>query len=103
MTADSSFRHIFITKTFERAAKRAAKQSSDFSEQLRATLQLLQANMFDAGLRSHKLKGELYGCWACSVNYSIRIVFEVGEPRTIAGVTAETLVLLSIGTHDEVY
>jgi hypothetical protein len=30
-------------------------------------------------------------------------VFEIGEPRAINGVIAETIVLLTIGTHDEVY
>jgi hypothetical protein len=37
------------------------------------------------------------------VNYSLRIVFEVGEPKEIAGLYAETIVLLTVGSHDEVY
>jgi mRNA-degrading endonuclease YafQ of YafQ-DinJ toxin-antitoxin module len=54
-------------------------------------------------LKTHKLRGDLKGCWACSVNYSVRIVFAVGAIETIDGVTAETILLLSVGTHDEVY
>jgi mRNA-degrading endonuclease YafQ of YafQ-DinJ toxin-antitoxin module len=59
--------------------------------------------MFAPSLRTHKLHGDLQGCWACSVNYSVRIVFEVGSPEQINGMTAETLLLLTVGTHDEVY
>jgi addiction module RelE/StbE family toxin len=103
MTSKSSVRHVVVTKTFERAARRATKHSSELAEQIRATVRLLQSDMSALALRSHKLKGELDGCWACSVNYSIRIVFEIGEPRAINGVIAETIVLLTIGTHDEVY
>ena len=38
-----------------------------------------------------------------SVNYSVRIVFEVGRPEEIKGITTETIVLLTVGTHDDVY
>jgi len=30
-------------------------------------------------------------------------VFEVGPPEVIRGVEAETITLLTVGTHDEVY
>lgn len=103
MTAKSSLRHVIVTKTFERAARRATKHSGELAEQIKATVTLLQSDMSALALRSHKLKGQLDGCWACSVNYNTRIVFEIGEPRTINGVAAETIVLLTIGTHDEVY
>lgn len=103
MTADNTARHVYVTETFERAAKRIAKRSSELAGHIQAAVVLLQANMFAASLRSHKLKGELRGCWACSVTHDVRIVFEVGASQTTNGFTAETIVLLTVGTHDEVY
>jgi mRNA-degrading endonuclease YafQ of YafQ-DinJ toxin-antitoxin module len=51
-------------------------------------------------LRSHKLKGELEGVWACAVSYEHRILFEfVQNPET----GEEEILLLTIGTHEEVY
>jgi mRNA-degrading endonuclease YafQ of YafQ-DinJ toxin-antitoxin module len=29
-----------------------------------------------ASLRTHKLRGSLAGCWACSAGYDLRIVFD---------------------------
>lgn len=43
-------------------------------------------------LKVHKLNGRLRGCYAFSVNYHIRIVFEyIGKPRRAY--------LLAIGDH----
>jgi len=103
MTAESSVRHVYVTAAFRRAAKRAVKQNPELAALIRTAVELLQANMFAPSLRSHKLRGELQGCWACSVNYGVRIVFEVGKPEEINGFTAETIVLLTVGTHDVVY
>ncbi|WP_256875194.1 hypothetical protein [Nostoc sp. C052] len=50
-------------------------------------------------MQTHKLKGKLSGAWACSVDYDCHIVFnfvqniESGE---------EEILLIDIGTHDEV-
>ena len=42
--------------------------------------------------------GDLAGLWACSVAYDLRIVFEVVQDGE-----AESILLQSVGTHDEVY
>jgi mRNA interferase YafQ len=103
MTAENTARHVYVTETFDRAAKRIAKRSPELTEHIHAAVVLLGANMFAASLRTHKLKGELRGCWACSVTYDVRIVFEIGAPQKINGFTAEAIFLLTVGTHDEVY
>ena len=59
---------------------------------------LMEENVFDPRLRTHKLKGDLSGIWASSGGYDVRIVF-----RFIPTADAEMIALLSIGTHDEVY
>ena len=46
-------------------------------------------------LRTHKLSGKLAGQWAFSVDDDCRIVFEfVGEDQVL---------LIDVGSHDEVY
>jgi mRNA-degrading endonuclease YafQ of YafQ-DinJ toxin-antitoxin module len=59
--------------------------------------------MHSPSLRSHRLKGDLAGYWACRVNHGLRIVFELGPVQTIDGFTAETIVLMAVGSHDAVY
>ena len=59
----------------------------------------LQAeDAFHPQLRSHKLKGEFAGSWACSVGYDLRIVFQFVQHED-----SEALLLVTVGTHDEVY
>ena len=45
-------------------------------------------------LRVHQLNGPLKGVWSFSVNYRVRITFSKFK---------KTLVLETVGTHDEVY
>ncbi len=58
----------------------------------------LQNDAFDPQLRTHKLRGNLEGLWASSGSYDLRIVFEI-----VRQPDAEAILLVSCGTHDEVY
>lgn len=60
----------------------------------------LSENPFASRLRSHKLKGELKNCWACYVKYDIRIVFAIVKNEAN---NEQEILLLNIGSHDEVY
>lgn len=63
-------------------------------------MDLLQKDPFQPQLKTHKLKGILEGCWACSVEYNLRIVFDFVKNH----VTDDTeILLINIGTHEEVY
>lgn len=86
------------TKAFVRNSTRVLKRSPDLAKALSETLWQLSDDPFHPALRTHKLKGILAGAWACSVAYDLRIVFEF-----IPHDGAEAILLLSIGTHDEVY
>lgn len=48
----------------------------------------------DPLLRTHKLKGDLAGYWAFSVDDNLRVLFRWD---------ADTCFLVAPGTHDEVY
>jgi mRNA-degrading endonuclease YafQ of YafQ-DinJ toxin-antitoxin module len=91
-------RLLVSTPTFIRAAKRFLRKHPDQVESMRLTLSLMEMDVFQQKLRSHKLKGELEGRWACSAGYDVRIVFMIGVVAD-----KEVIQLLSIGSHDEVY
>ena len=91
-------RHLVRTNAFIRAAKRFLKRHPDKIDPIGLTLTLMEENVFDPRLRTHKLKGDLSGIWASSGGYDVRIVF-----RFVHTPDAEMIALLSIGTHDEVY
>ena len=63
-------------------------------------LTILAGDPFDAGLKTHRLRGQLEGLWACRVEYDCRIVFTF-EPDPAGG--EEVIVLADIGSHEEVY
>lgn len=64
------------------------------------SLQWLAEDPFHPTLHSHKLKGKLAGAWACTVDYDNRLLFEfVLNPES----GEEEILLLTMGTHDEVY
>ncbi len=85
---------------FLKAVKKVSKKKPDIVVQLGEILEKLENDPYDALLKTHKLKGKLAGSWACSVDYDVRIVFEF---RNNEQDDLTEILLLSIGTHDEVY
>jgi mRNA-degrading endonuclease YafQ of YafQ-DinJ toxin-antitoxin module len=76
------------------------RRRPDLRERIERALQQLAADPFQPTLHSHKLKGQLAGAWACTVDYENRILFElVRNPET----GEEEILLLTLGSHDEVY
>jgi mRNA-degrading endonuclease YafQ of YafQ-DinJ toxin-antitoxin module len=83
-----------------RAFRKATKRDPALKERAEGTLRQLAEDPFHPTLHSHKLKGELTGVWACTVDYDNRILFEFAiNPDT----GEEEIYLLTMGTHDEVY
>ena len=91
-------RELIRSSAFIRAARRYWKKHSQSADVLEATLSLLSEDAFDPRLKTHKLKGDLDGVWACSAGHDLRILFELVEHEG-----AEAILLLTMGTHDEVY
>ena len=58
------------------------------------------ADPFQPTLKTHKLKGRLDGLWACTVEYDCRIIF-LFAPDPQGG--EDAIVLVDLGSHDEVY
>ena len=83
---------------FIRAAKRLVKRNPEVAPLIRTTLVTLAEDAIDPVLRTHKLKGDLSGYWACRVGYDLRIIFTLVQYDG-----AEAILLHTIGTHGDVY
>ena len=91
-------RELLRSGAFIRAARRYLKKHPHTVDELEGTLLLLSEDAFDPRLKTHKLTGSLDGVWACSAGYDLRILFELVQHEG-----AEAILLLTMGTHDEVY
>ena len=93
-------RTLVWSAAFMRAFKRAVRRQPALRSRVERALRQLAEDPFQPALHSHKLKGELAGAWACTVDYDNRILFEfVQNPES----GEEEIFLLTMGTHDEVY
>jgi mRNA-degrading endonuclease YafQ of YafQ-DinJ toxin-antitoxin module len=91
-------RVLLRSAAFVRAARRIVKKNPESAANIQATLEALAEDAHQPALKTHKLKGDLAGSWACSAGYDLRIVFAF-----VTHEGAEAIQLQTIGTHDEVY
>ena len=69
-------------------------------KQVEKSLLKMQVDVFAPSLMTHRLKGQYEGLRACSCGYDCRIIFSLEKNQQT---NEEEIVLLNIGTHDEVY
>jgi addiction module RelE/StbE family toxin len=81
-------------KASSRFLRKAKKLNEPQASMLRAVLRRLAANPRDPVLGTHRLKGDLDGYWACTVDDDLRLLF---------GWEKDELFLVNIGSHDQVY
>ncbi len=93
-------RKLVWDASFKRAFRRQARQDPVLQERILEVLTALAANPFEPTLKTHKLRGQLAGLWACWVEYDCRVVFTF-EADPADG--EDAIVLIDIGSHDEVY
>jgi mRNA-degrading endonuclease YafQ of YafQ-DinJ toxin-antitoxin module len=85
---------------FERAFRRLVRKNPAMRSQIETALHRMEENINDSRLKTHHLSGKLDGLHACSAGYDCRIVFaKQKHPKT----GAEVLLLVNIGSHEEVY
>ncbi len=77
-----------------RFMRRAKKLREPQASMLRAALRRFVADPRDPILRTHKLRGELRGYWAFSVDDDLRVLFRWD---------GEICFLVNLGSHNEVY
>lgn len=78
-------RTLIWGKTFLRAFRRTVKKYPDLEKDIEETLRFLTEDPFATRLATHKLKGKLSGSWESASGQE------------------DNILLIEIGTHDEVY
>lgn len=91
---------VLWSSGFTRSFKKITKKNPQLKERIAEVLILLANDPFTPSLKSHKLTGNLDGLWSCSAGYDCRIVFEFSENEDVLEVF---ILLLNVGTHDDVY
>jgi len=87
---------LATTRHFERRARKFLRKHPELRHVLSDALERLRQNPFDPGLRLHPLAGNLSGIQAVSLTHSYRLTLTLQ-------ITEQEIVLLDIGSHDEVY
>lgn len=87
---------LVATEHFERRARKFLRKHPDLRATLRDTLDDLSRDPFQPRLKLHSLGGKLSGIQAVSLTHTYRLTL-------ILKVTEQEIVLLDLGTHDEVY
>jgi mRNA-degrading endonuclease YafQ of YafQ-DinJ toxin-antitoxin module len=94
-------RKLVLSKAFEKSYQKFTNKNQALKTSIAKALGKLQSDAYDPALRTHKLSGKLAAYLACSCGYDCRIIFVVekdpGNPNL------EIILLLDIGTHDDVY
>ena len=93
-------RLLVLTPKFQRAFRKFVKRNAELQQRIEDTLQQMEADVFAPALGTHKLSGKLDGLQSCSCGYDCRVVFSI---ELDAETNSEAIVLLDIGTHEEVY
>jgi mRNA-degrading endonuclease YafQ of YafQ-DinJ toxin-antitoxin module len=93
-------RTLVLTPKFKRRYRKFIKNDRILQRRIEDILLQMSEDIFTNLLGTHKLSGELTGLWACSCGYDCRIVFAL---ETDEDTGEEIILLLDIGTHDEVY
>ena len=87
---------LLWTDTYLRTARKFIRRHPDLEGELEVVLKQLEDDPHAPRLRLHALQGRHRGKHAVSLTYSHRLVL-------VLRVVARDIVLLDIGTHDEVY
>jgi mRNA interferase YafQ len=91
---------LVVSNKFKRAVRKFARRDAQLQARIEETLIQMSEDISNPSLGTHKLEGKLSGLLSCSCGYDCRIVFTV-ETEEDTGKTA--IVLLDVGTHDDVY
>jgi mRNA-degrading endonuclease YafQ of YafQ-DinJ toxin-antitoxin module len=93
-------RELVLTLRFKRSLKKFVRRNGVLQQQVDRALAKMAEDVFSPSLMTHRLKGEHEGLRACSCGYDCRIIFYLERNEETS---EDRIVLLNIGTHDEVY
>jgi mRNA interferase YafQ len=81
-------------KSFIRDYKKTRKKYPEIKEKLEEVLNIFVKDPYQPILGTHKLSGKLKGHHAFSLGYDLRVVFKFIDDEAV---------LISLGSHEEVY
>jgi len=83
-------------ENYQRKERKFFKHHPDLVDKYAEVLGKLKTNPSDPSLKTHKLKGSLNEFYSCSLNYDYRII-------CLFLIKDDSIVLVDIGSHDDVY
>ncbi len=86
---------IVWDKRFVKNMKKWRKKHPELMGRFEKTLALFSDNPFHPSLKTHSMTGNLQDYWAFSITYEYRLLFRF--------LSEEKVLLIDIGSHDEVY
>jgi addiction module RelE/StbE family toxin len=86
---------IYLDEGFKRSFKKVIKNNLEIKNKFSDKLELLKENPYHPFLKTHKLSGKLQDYMAFSIDYNFRVIFKFMNDNAI--------LLIDIGTHNEVY
>ena len=87
---------LLYPRSYIKRARSFIQKHPEVLSQYEKTLKLLELDPHHPSLRLHPLKGKLKGLHSVSINISYRITIEFI-------LTEHEIVLVNIGSHDEIY
>lgn len=87
---------VTASEQFLRQARKFFKKHPEVRPRFAAIFEALKLDPFQPSLGLHPLSGKLAGCHAVRLTYSYRIALTLL-------ITEKEIILLDIGSHDEVY
>ena len=92
-------RKLVLSNSFKKSYKKYISKKPFLKTAIEEAILRLEEDAFAPRLKTHKLSGNLYGYLACSCGYDCRIIFSIEKEKS----QNEFILLIDIGTHEEVY
>jgi len=87
---------IKFAECYEKRAIKFLKKHKDIYVKYKKTIELLENNPFHPSLRIHQLQGKLKSFSSVSIDMKYRIIIDFI-------IVDEVIILIDIGSHDDVY
>jgi mRNA interferase YafQ len=91
---------LIISSKFKRAVRKFTRRNPQLQSRIEETITQMLDDSNNPSLGTHKLDGKLAGLLSCSCGYDCRIIFSI---ETAEDTGEMLIVLLNVGTNDEVY
>ena len=86
---------LILNESLLRILKKWRKKHPELVNRFQQKLTLFTDEPFHPSLKTHSLSGNLAGYWAISINYEHRLIFKFLSDTKV--------LLIDLGTHDDVY